>query len=79
MDWFALVVSVIAAFLNARKQRWCWIFYLVSNVAWVWFAFTTKQNPLLATNIMFAGINVYGLIQWWKPVQPKPEPKKDST
>ena len=66
MDWIAFVLSVVAALLNALKNKWCWIWYLVSNVAWVIFAFTSNQSPLLLSNLVFFLINCLGLYNWWK-------------
>ena len=64
MDWIALILSVVAVWLNARKQIACWFLYLLSNIAWAFFAFSTKQPALFAMQGIFFALNIYAWFKW---------------
>ena len=66
IGYLGTTLSLLGAFLNARKKRICWTIWLVSNVVWVIYGLYKPAPSVIALNITFACVNVYGLINWRK-------------
>jgi hypothetical protein len=67
LQWLALVVTVIAAWLvsndkRRRREVGFWIF-LVSNVLWIAWGLHAKAFALVALQIFLAVSNVHGVIK----------------
>lgn len=65
LQWPAMVASVAAAWLVAstrarRRNVGFWVF-LVSNVLWVIWGWSTKAWALIALQVILAAMNVRGL------------------
>ena len=65
LQWPAMVASVGAAWLVAstkahRRNIGFWVF-LVSNVLWVVWGWSTKAYALIALQVILAAMNVRGL------------------
>ena len=63
MSWIACILSLSGALLSARKQILCWHCWILASGFWISYAFTTKQTPLLVTQMAFMAA---GLKQWRK-------------
>jgi hypothetical protein len=67
--WVAAATGIMGAFLVASNvsQTLGFIGYLLfttSSVGWLYFAYKTKQQHLLMTNLVFFMINMIGIVRW---------------
>ena len=65
LQWPAMVASVAAAWLvastRARRRNWGFWVFLVSNVLWVDWGWSTKAYALITLQVILAAMNVRGL------------------
>lgn len=67
LQWVALVVTVVAAWMVSSEGRWrreigFWIF-LVSNVLWIVWGLHAHAFALVVLQLFLAGTNVHGIIK----------------
>ena len=65
LQWPAMVASVAAAWLvastRAQRRNWGFWVFLVSNVLWVVWGWSTKAYALITLQVILAAMNVRGL------------------
>ena len=65
LQWPAMVVTIVAAWLaasSARERReWGFRLYLVSNVLWVAWGWSTHAYALVALQFALAAMNIRGM------------------
>ena len=66
IGWAGTAGQIIGVLLNTRKKMACWYIWTLSNVFWCTYAVLSSSWPVLALNICFAGLNVYGWYSWKK-------------
>jgi hypothetical protein len=62
----AFATNVWANILIARKSETGWVVRLVSNAFWLAFGIVAFSFANILNAVVFAGINVYGLLRWRK-------------
>lgn len=65
LDGIAAILTAGGLVLSAQKQIACWPVWVLGNVLWIIFAVNTRQWPMLALNVFFLGLNVWGFIKWY--------------
>lgn len=59
--------GISGALLLAWKGKlaaWAWVLWIVSSVAWIFYAFKVWSIPLLTQQMVFAAINTLGVYRW---------------
>lgn len=65
MDWIATLFTLLAMIQLARRDRWGFIWGMVGNVIWCWWAITESQILSVAViNAIFWAVNLYGFWNW---------------
>jgi hypothetical protein len=68
MDLVCAAISMVGSLLVARYDRWSylgWLCWLMANVLWIVWAFTTPTAPVwgvVAQNVFFFGTSVKGYL-----------------
>lgn len=70
LGYIAMASSFIGIFLNAKKNIWCWFFWIVGSILWV-INFAVIENakdniPSIALWSIFTLFNIYGWNEWKK-------------
>ena len=64
-NWLAMAGTLIGAFIIARKNRNGFLVQLVGCAFWILWGLGINNNiPIIATNVMFSGIDVFGYWKW---------------
>ncbi len=66
IEWTAFILSVIGIILNAKKNSYCWIFWIISCLLWIPHSFIIKEWAMLVTWITFLFADIYGWYSWRK-------------
>lgn len=66
VEFLAFVASVVGTVLVIRRDRWGYVGWLAGNVLWMVYAGLTGAAWLFLTQIVFAGLSVYGFVRWSK-------------
>jgi hypothetical protein len=64
MGTFATLLAITGVVLNNYKLWPCFLCWLVSNTITGWIHYRTRVWSLLARDIVFLGLAVWGLILW---------------
>ena len=70
-DWAAMVFTFLQLYLMAEKNKWGFIYGLCANVCWITFGIIAGSVASPFANIIFAALNIRGLIKWHKPNESK--------
>ena len=66
LGWIIAGVNIIGAVLNARLNRICFLFFLMSSISWVFYNVYTKTYEQIPLWVFFTATNIYGLYYWPK-------------
>jgi len=66
MDWIASSLSIVGIYLNAKKNIYCWYFWVLSSLIWIIYSIKTGQIPLAILWIVFFVADIYGYFEWKK-------------
>jgi len=64
LEWSATALSVIGAIMNANQLIQGFYVWSVANILWMIFSVRYKHYGLLAMNIIFLCINIWGIFTW---------------
>lgn len=64
MTWFLAGLSLYATWLNARKVRWCFALWAVTNTAWAAVNLTRGVPARGCLDACYAALAVYGWRRW---------------
>ena len=64
VELFAAVLGVIAVWLTVKQNPWCWPVGLVMVVIYIWIFFDVKLYSDMLLQVIYAGLQVYGWLQW---------------
>ncbi|MBM3230043.1 nicotinamide mononucleotide transporter [Candidatus Pacearchaeota archaeon] len=64
VEWSATFLSVLGSIVNANKLISGFYIWSVANILWITFAIKHKHWGLLVMNVIFFGINIYGVFSW---------------
>lgn len=65
IEWSATALSIFGAVLNANKLIAGFYVWSIANILWLSFSWKHKHWGLFVMNIIFLGINIWGIINWW--------------
>ena len=64
MEYLAMFLGVLGAWLVARKNRWGFMSWIFSNFLWITFAIINSHWGLLTQMIIFLILAIYGWYNW---------------
>ncbi|TRN54732.1 nicotinamide riboside transporter PnuC, partial [Pseudomonas syringae] len=64
LELFAAAIGVIAVWLTVKQNPWCWPIGLVMVVIYIWIFFDVKLYSDMLLQVIYAGLQVYGWLQW---------------
>jgi nicotinamide mononucleotide transporter len=64
VELFAAALGVIAVWLTVKQNPWCWPIGLVMVVIYIWIFFDVKLYSDMLLQVVYAGLQVYGWLQW---------------
>jgi hypothetical protein len=73
LDWLALVVGAIGSLLwahNGQSAKYASVWWLLSSVLWVVFAWVHGLPALGARDALGVGSTLYGCYRWLQPLKP---------
>lgn len=65
-EWLAIITSLCYVILAAYQKRSCWYFAFSSSILYIFIGFEAKLYPDMVLNAFYAGMAVFGWIQWQK-------------
>lgn len=63
-DYVAIVLSFIGIVLNAKKNIYCWSFWITSNLAWILYYLSKNEHSSVFFWAVYILFNTYGLVEW---------------
>ncbi len=66
-QWMGSALGIAGALLLAMNTEWStygWISFLLSNVAWILFAYRKQLWSMLVMQLCFSCTSVLGIYQW---------------
>lgn len=72
LELFAAALGVIAVWLTARQNPWCWPIGLVMVLLYSWVFFEVRLYSGVLLQLVFAMLQVYGWWQWTRPADDRP-------
>jgi 4-hydroxybenzoate polyprenyltransferase len=73
IDWFAMALSLYAAYLLGNKKKIGFVIFAISNIFWIILGvFFMSSYGMAIGNFAFFLINVRGYVEWNKE-DPQPE------
>jgi hypothetical protein len=66
-QWMGSALGIVGALLLALNTPWSaygWISFLLSNFAWILFAYRKQLWSMLVMQLVFTGTSVLGIYQW---------------
>lgn len=66
-QWMGSALGIAGALLLAMHIQWSaygWISFLLSNFAWILFAYRKQLWSMLVMQLVFTGTSVLGIYQW---------------
>ena len=70
-EWLAIITSLCYVILAAYQKRLCWYFAFSSSILYIFIGFEAKLYPDMVLNAFYAGMAVFGWIQWQKEGETK--------
>jgi len=64
IEWLWAVLSITGAILNARKNKWGFMVWMVSNVGWIYTNVYYGLWAQIPVWIAFSVTSIYGWILW---------------
>jgi hypothetical protein len=69
LEWSGCVLGLFGALLqalNVRFSAWGFVLFLLSNFAWLGFAYLTSTSGLSVMNIGYTATSILGIYRWRK-------------
>jgi nicotinamide riboside transporter PnuC len=73
IGFIAYFISLIGTILNIKKNRWCFIFWSVSNVLYITNGLMTGQWSIVTMFVSNTIVAIFGFIQWTKELKQRSE------
>ncbi len=67
VEWTGTLTGLLGALLlslNTELSGYGFIFFLLSNIAWICFALRTRSYGLLTQQIGFSATSILGVVRW---------------
>lgn len=62
--WGVALISLVGTYANIQKQRYCFILWSFSNLAWVAYDVQKAAYPQAALMAVYFGLAVWGWRKW---------------
>jgi nicotinamide riboside transporter PnuC len=66
IDWIVAVMSIAGVITNILKNKWCFVLWFISNVAWIIIDIQKEMYAQAAVFFVYAVTCIWGFIQWSK-------------
>lgn len=64
IEWIATILAMLGAYLNLKKNKWCFVIYSIANMFWIAVGLMKGLYGLVVVQIVFTGFAVWGFIEW---------------
>ncbi len=64
VDWAAMALTLVAIYLLGDRRRMGFVLMILGNACWVVLGVLTGSLAMILANLVFAGMNVRGLVKW---------------
>jgi len=61
-----IIFAIVGALFNIFKKKWCWLFWLVANVFFIWIYILSGLHVSIVLQFVYIAMNIYGWIKWSK-------------
>jgi hypothetical protein len=66
ISWLLFLIAVTGALFNIKKKAICFVFWSVSNAGWAWYNLFVIGQPAQGLQMLvFLGISISGVWEWW--------------
>jgi len=72
-EWMLVVLTLTGTILNVKKNPLCFVFWILSNLGWIYWDLKLGHIPQAVSFVILTGIAIWGLITWRR------EKKKSAT
>jgi len=62
--WVCTAVSLLATWLNIRRQRFCFVLWLATNAVWAHASFSHELPAKGWLHVAYVGLAAWGLWSW---------------
>lgn len=62
--WIVTAASIVGTVLNIKRQRYCFVIWLITNSTWCAYNLWIGSYPQAALFAVYVGLSVWGIIQW---------------
>ena len=62
--WLVTVVCLAGTILNVKRCPWCFVLWIIGNVAWAAFDLFSGLYSRMVLDIVQLGLAVWGLVEW---------------
>lgn len=66
LSWAIAVVGIVAVILNIKKNRLCFVLWMMTNVGLVGIHLSNQEFPLAGLFFVYSGTAVWGFVEWSK-------------
>ena len=66
--WIGTILFLFAGVIlssNIEISRWGFFLFLTAHIIYIFVFLKVRDYPMLANNILFACIDVWGIYRWW--------------
>lgn len=66
--WIGTILFMCAGILvssNISISKYAFFMFLTAHILYVYIFWKVRDNPMLANNIMFACVDIWGIYRWW--------------
>jgi hypothetical protein len=64
VGWFASILSIAGALLNAWQNRWGFVLWIFSNTVWMIWAIYMEVWSMIPMYALFTAISFIGMWKW---------------
>lgn len=66
VDWFAMVVTLIAIYLIGNQSKSGFYLMIIGNLSWIALGMLSQSLAMIIANLLFAVMNVRAIYMWSK-------------
>jgi hypothetical protein len=63
--WLTSLLAILGSILNIRKNYWCFVIWIITNLVWG-FVDLINKNPRCLFFFVGIGMCIWGLLKWVK-------------
>lgn len=64
LTWMLTCMSVTGVVLNIKKNRLCFLFFIVANMGWITVNITKEIYAQAFLFVVYTGLSTWGFIEW---------------